>query len=66
MKAEQNNLKVAIETKLKTRSIEQLKADVIAVKNVDDYGSNIIFVTALNILEERMSESDYKSFEDSL
>lgn len=66
MKTTTNTLKAAIEAKLATRTIEQLKNDAKASMKSDDYGANLIFVTATSLLESKLSESDYKAFEDSL
>lgn len=61
-----SRLREVIKTKLSARTIEQLKNDARVAMGQDSHGANLIFVTATNILEERLSESDYKAFEDSL
>lgn len=66
MKKQVNRLKEAIESKLINRTDEQLKNDAREAMKSDDYGANVIFVTSLSILEERLTQEDYKSFEDSL
>lgn len=59
-------MKTVIESKLKERTTEQLMQDIRVAKDSQEEGSTTIFCLALNVLEERMSEVDYKTFEDSL
>lgn len=65
-KMKTNRLKAAIESKLKARTTEQLKNDAISAMAEDSHGANLIFVTALNILESRLSPEEYTNFENSL
>ena len=59
-------LQTILESKLKTRSTNDLKNDIkIAMDSTDD-NSNLIFVFGLNVLETRLSEKEYELFEDSL
>ncbi len=55
-----------IESKLRERTIEQLKEDIRVAGKNEEEGSNIIFCLGLNILEEKINEDDYTKFEDSL
>ena len=55
-----------IKTKLATRTNEELKNDVKASMISTDSSANIIFVLALNILEDRLTADEYSKFEDSL
>ena len=55
-----------INTKLATRTNEELKNDVKASMISTDSSANIIFVLALNILEDRLTTEEYSKFEDSL
>ena len=55
-----------IKTKLATRTNEELKNDVKASMISTDSSANIIFVLALNILEDRLTTEEYSKFEDSL
>ncbi len=60
------NLQTIIESNLRTRTNDQLKRDVKEAMKSEDENSNVIFVFALNVLEERLSVSEYELFEDSL
>ena len=55
-----------INTKLATRTNEDLNNDVKASMISTDSSANIIFVLALNILEDRLTTEEYSKFEDSL
>lgn len=55
-----------VKEKLEKRPTETLKKDVIEAQNSDQHGSNVVFVAALQILEERLSKEEYQKFEDSL
>jgi hypothetical protein len=59
-------LQTILENKLKTRTTNELKADVKTAMNSEDETSNLIFVFGLNVLEERLSEKEYELFEESL
>jgi hypothetical protein len=59
-------LQTILENKLKTRSTDELKADVKTAMNLEDENSTLIFVFALNVLEERLSEKEYELFQESL
>jgi hypothetical protein len=59
-------MKNLIESKLKERTTEQLMEDVKVAKNSTEEGSITVFCLALNVLEERMTEEEYRKFEDSL
>ena len=59
-------MKDLIIDKLEKRTNEQLMNDTKVAMNGDDDGSNLIFVLALNIQEDRLTNDDYISFEDSL
>jgi len=59
-------MKNLIESKLRARTTEQLINDVKVAMNSEDEGSIIVFSCGLNVLEERMTESEYEQFEDSL
>jgi len=59
-------MKAIIESRLRTRTTEELKNDVReAMKSTED-GANLIFHFALNVLEERLSAEEYSQFEESL
>ncbi len=60
------NLQTIIESNLRNRTNDQLKRDVKEAMKSEDENSNVIFVFALNVLEERLSVSEYELFEDSL
>lgn len=60
------SIKSIIENKLSSRTIEQLKNDVKVAMTSEEEGSNMIFVIAMNILESKLSESEYANFEESL
>lgn len=62
----QTTMKNLIESKLKERTTEQLMEDVRVAKNSTEEGSTTVFCLALNVLEERMTEEEYRRFEDSL
>jgi len=55
-----------INAKLATRTNEELKNDVKASMISTDSSANLIFVLALNILEDRLTTEEYSKFEDSL
>jgi hypothetical protein len=55
-----------INAKLATRTNEELKNDVKASMISTDSSANLIFVLALNILEDRLTAEEYNKFEDSL
>ena len=59
-------LKTILENKLKTRSTNELKADVKTAMKSEDKNSTLIFVFGLNVLEERLSEKEYELFVESL
>jgi hypothetical protein len=59
-------LQTILENKLKTRTTNELKADIKTAMKSEDETSNLIFVFGLNVLEERLSEKEYKLFEESL
>jgi len=59
-------LQTLLESKLKTRSTSDLKNDVKQAMNSKDENANLIFVFGLNVLEERLNESEYECFEESL
>ena len=60
------NLKETIKAKIKTQPTETLKE--MAVQLMDNYedGAGVVFVFTLDELEERMTESEYITFTDSL
>lgn len=68
MSNKENNkeMKNLIENKLRARTTEELKSDIKVAMNSNEEGSTIIFVSALNILEERLSQEEYEKFENSL
>lgn len=55
-----------ISQKLRTRTTEELKKDLIEAQKSNDESSIIIFSAGLDILEKRLSASEYEKFEDSL
>jgi hypothetical protein len=59
-------MKDLINKKLNQRTTEELKNDVKVSINSEDSTANIIFVLALNILEERLSQEEYEKFEETL
>lgn len=61
-----SKIKEALESKLKTRTTEQLKNDARAAMESVQATANTIFVLALAELETRLSAEDYTKFEESL
>lgn len=59
-------MKDLIIKKLNQRTTEQLKNDVKVAMNSEDATANIIFVLALNILEDRLNKEEYEKFEETL
>jgi hypothetical protein len=55
-----------LKEKLNQRSTKELKQDIRVAKSSDSLGSIRVFVSGLNVLEERLSKSEYELFEDSL
>lgn len=55
-----------VKAKLEKRSTEFLKKDVVEAQKSEQYGSTIVFVAALEILESRLSKEEYEQFEASL
>jgi hypothetical protein len=55
-----------LKEKLNQRSTEELKQDMRVAMASDSLDSIKIFVLGLNLLEERLSKSEYELFEDSL
>jgi hypothetical protein len=55
-----------LKEKLNQRSTKELKQDIRVAKTLDSLGSIRVFVSGLNVLEERLSKSEYELFEDSL
>ena len=61
-----SEVKRIIENKLNTRTTSQLKEDIKTAMKSESEESGIIFVLGLNVLENRISETEYELFEDSL
>lgn len=59
-------MKTVIVDKLNSRTIEELKNDIIEAKKSTEEGSTMVFVLGLLVLEQRLSEVEYQEFEDSL
>tara|TARA_R110000796_G_scaffold4805_2_gene18254 strand:+ start:7508 stop:7696 length:189 start_codon:yes stop_codon:yes gene_type:complete len=55
-----------LKEKLNQRSTEELKQDIRVAMASDSLGSIRVFISGLNLLEERLSKSEYELFEDSL
>jgi len=55
-----------LKSKLELRSTEELKKDVKEAMISEDETSILIFSTGLSILENRLTTSEYESFEDEL
>lgn len=55
-----------VKAKLEKRSTEFLKKDVVEAQKSQQHGSTIVFVAALEILENRLTKEEYEKFEDSL
>ena len=59
-------MKNLIKSRLEKRTNEQLMNDTRVAMDSNDEGSNLIFVLALNILEDRLTNEEYVLFEESL
>lgn len=59
-------MKDLIISKLETRTTDELKQDVKVAMDSEDENSTLIFVCALDVLEKRLSKSEYHQFEESL
>lgn len=55
-----------VKAKLEKRSTESLKKDVVEAQKSEQHGSTIVFVAALEILENRLTKEEYEEFEASL
>lgn len=55
-----------IVTELQRRSTAELKADIKTVFSSNDEGSTTVFVLALNVLEKRISQTDYDAFVEEI
>ena len=65
-KLKHKTIKDLINKKLNQRTTEELKNDVKVAMNSEDATANIIFVLALNILEDRLNKEEYEKFEETL
>lgn len=65
-KLKHKTMKDLINKKLNQRTTEELKNDVKVAMNSEDATANIIFVLALNILEDRLNKEEYEKFEETL